>query len=93
MNQPNPQFDQSSTTGRSVQFKAPGPIVQLLSLLILLTLIILGFIIFIPLAIIVIALAIILYTYFKLKRFFAKSHAPNGPLDGRRNVRVVDRDE
>lgn len=93
MNQPNPQFGSSTTSARSVHFRAPGPIAQILSILILLTLIILGFIIFIPLAIIIIALALILFAYFKIKRLFSKSHAPNGPLDGRRNVRVMDRDE
>jgi 4-hydroxybenzoate polyprenyltransferase len=93
MNQPNPQFGSASTPGRSVQFKVGGPIAQILSLLILLALIVVGFIIFIPLAIIIIVLALILFAYFKIKRAFSKSHAPNGPLDGRRNVRVMDRDE
>ncbi len=93
MNQPNPQFQSSSPAGRSVQFKVGGPIAQLLSLLILVILVIVGFVIFIPLAIIIIALALILYAYFKIKRLFTKTHAPNGPLDGRRNVRVMDRDE
>ena len=62
-------------------------------MLILIILVIVGFVIFIPLAIIIIALALILYAYFKIKRLFTKTHAPNGPLDGRRNVRVMDRDE
>lgn len=97
MNQPNPQshqqFGSNSPNGRSVQFKVGGTIAQILSLLILLALIIVGFVIFIPLAIIVIVLALILFAYFKIKRFFRKTHAPNGPLDGRRNVRVMDRDE
>ena len=93
MNQPNPQFGHSPRPGRSVQIKASGPIAQILSIIILLTLIVigiaLGIIILIPLGI----LALLLFAYFKIKRLFAKTHAPNGPLDGRRNVRVVDRDE
>ncbi len=88
MTNPNPHLG-----SRSVQIKASGPIAQILSILILLALIVIGFIIFIPLAIIVIVLALLLFGYFKIKRLFAKSHAPNGPLDGRRNVRVIDRDE
>jgi hypothetical protein len=87
MNQPNPQFTQ-----RSVQIKAPGPFVQILSMLILLAIIVIGFVIFIPLAIFIIALGLILFAYFKLKIFFKRAHDPNGPLDKRRNVRVVDRD-
>ncbi|MBL4699371.1 MAG: hypothetical protein JKX70_11110 [Phycisphaerales bacterium] len=93
MNRSNQQFTSASTSGRSVHFRVPGPIAQILSLLILLVLIVVGFVIFIPLAIIIIALALILFAYFKVKRAFSKSHAPNGPLDGRRNVRVMDRDE
>ena len=98
MNQPNPQFDPDpvtpdSSTGQSDQFNAAGPITQFISILIVLALIVLGFIIFIPLAIIVIVLALILFAYFKLKGFFKHAHDPNGPLDGRRNVRVVERDE
>ena len=93
MNQPNPQFSQSIPGGRSAQFKVGGPIAQILTLLILLVLIVVGFVIFIPLAIIIIVFALILLAYFKVKRAFSKSHAPNGPLDGRRNVRVMDRDE
>ena len=93
MNQTNPQFGSTSPAGRSVQFNATGPIARILSLLILLALIVIGFIIFIPLAIIIIVLALILFAYFKIKRLFAKTHAPNGPLDGRHNVRVINRDE
>jgi len=88
MNTTNPQFE-----GRSVQIKAAGPIAQIISLLIVLALVVIGFIIFIPIAIGVIVLALILFGYFKIKRALARTHAPNGPLDGRHNVRVIDRDE
>lgn len=93
MNQPNPQFGSSNTTGRSTTITATGPIAQILSILIFLVLIVvgfvLGFIILIPIAI----LALILFVYFKIKAALARTHAPNGPLDGRHNVRVIDRDE
>ena len=93
MNEPNPQLDQSTGYGRSTTITATGPIAQILSILILLVLIVvgfvLGFIILIPIAI----LALILFVYFKVKAALARTHAPNGPLDGRRNVRVIDRDE
>jgi len=88
MNTTNPQFE-----GRSVEFKAAGPIAQIVSLLIVLALVVIGFIIFIPIAIGIIVLAIILYSYFKIKAALSRTHAPNGPLDGRHNVRVIDRDE
>lgn len=93
MTNTNPKFGQTTPSGRSVQFNASGPIAQILSLLILIILIVVGFVIFIPLAIIIIVLALILFVYFKIKRAFKKTHAPNGPLDGRRNVRVMNRDE
>jgi fatty acid desaturase len=88
MDPTNPQF-----SARSVEIKAAGPLAQILSVLILLALIVIGFVIFIPVAIALIVLALVLFGYFKIKRALARTHAPNGPLDGRRNVRVVDRDE
>ncbi|MDF1809310.1 MAG: hypothetical protein P1U42_06410 [Phycisphaerales bacterium] len=91
MNTTNPQ--NAFANGRTVRIKASNPIAQILSLLILLTIIVIGFIIFIPLAIIVIVLTLVLFVYFKIKRAFANTRAPNGPLDGRRNVRVVERDD
>ncbi|MGV6815229.1 MAG: hypothetical protein ACWA5W_09525 [Phycisphaerales bacterium] len=55
MNQPNPQFGSSNTTGRSTTITATGPIAQILSIFILLVLIVvgfvLGFIILFPLAV------------------------------------------
>lgn len=98
MNQLNPQFDPDpvtpdSSTGQSDQFKIPGPITQIFSILILLTLIVVGFILGFIILIPLVVLALIIFVYFKIKRFFAKTHDPNGPLDGRRNVRVVERDE
>ena len=93
MNQPNPQFQSSSPAGRSVQFKVGGPIAQLLSLIILLVLIVVGVIVGIAILIPIAIFGLILLAYFKIKRLFTKTHAPNGPLDGRRNVRVMNRDE
>ncbi|MEM9373276.1 MAG: hypothetical protein AAGA55_06495 [Planctomycetota bacterium] len=73
--------------------RMPGPLAQILALVIIAALAIVGFMIFIPLLIIAgIALALfIAWNWVKLK--LRRAHAPNGPLDGRRNVRVIRRDE
>lgn len=92
MNQP---FSQSNSPlpGQSVRIKPSGPIAQILSILIVLALLVIGILVFIPLIVIAIVLGLIFIAYFKIKRAFSRAHNPNGPLDGRRNVRVVDRDE
>ena len=92
MTTPNPHLG-SSTTGRSVQIRANGPIAQIISILILLTLIVVGFVIGFIILVPLVVLALILFGYFKIKAALARTHAPNGPLDGRHNVRVVERDE
>ena len=96
MNQPNPQFGFSTGT-QAGGFRRPGPIAQFFSLVLLVAIVIVGFVIgiaiLIPLVIILLVLGVVLFAYLKIKRFFARTHAPNGPLDGRRNVRVMNRDE
>ena len=87
MNQTNPQ------STRTIRFNAAGPITQLLSLLIILALIVIGFAIAIPLIIGLAALFLVFYIYVRIKLWLNRTRAPNGPLDGRRNVRVIKRDE
>ena len=93
MTNTNQQFGQTTPSGRSVQFNASGPIAQILSLLILIILIVVGVIVGIAILIPIAIIGLILFVYFKIKRAFKKTQAPNGPLDGRRNVRVMNRDE
>jgi Flp pilus assembly protein TadB len=72
--------------GRSI--RAPSLLAQALALFFFLGLVVVGLIVFIPLAIFagVVFLIALGVVWVRLK--FARAKAPNGPLDGRRNVRV-----
>jgi fatty acid desaturase len=83
---------QGSTTSRSVELTASSWVARMLAIIVLITLIVVGFIIAIPIVIALLALGLVLFFYFKIKMFFRRAHDPNGPLDRRRNVRVMDRD-
>jgi len=85
----SPQFGSS----RTVSIQGPGLIAQILAILIFLLIVAALFFILIPLAIILLVIGLVYFIYFKIKRAFRRAHNPNGPLDGRRNVRVVKRDE
>ena len=75
-----------SDHGRSV--RVPGLLAQFLALVFFLGLLVVGLIVFIPLAIIagVVFLVTLAVVWVRLK--LAKARGPNGALDGRRNVRV-----
>lgn len=85
---PNGQFH-----SESYQLSASGWVARILGLVLLLTLLIVGFIIAIPIVIALLVLGLILYIYIRIRLFFKRAHDPNGPLDGRHNVKVIDRDE
>jgi len=85
---PNGQFQ-----SQSHQLSASGWVARVLGLLLLLTLIIVGFIIAIPIVIALLILGLILYIYIRIRLLFKRARDPNGPLDGRHNVKVVDRDD
>lgn len=84
---------QTSGRGQTFTFRAPGPLTQFLAILIFLVIVAVLFVLVVPLAILVFAVGLIAYAIFRIKLFFRRAHEPNGPLDGRRNVRVVQRDE
>ncbi len=69
-------------------FRMPNLLVQFLALLFFLSLLVLGLIIFIPLAIFAGTLFLIWLGVVWVRLKFARAKQPNGPLDGRRNVRV-----
>jgi len=89
MHSSRPQFGSS----RSVQFRAPGPIAQILSLVIFLAIVAAAFFILIPLAVVLIVVGLIAYAWFRVKLAFRKAREPGGALDERRNVRVIKRDD
>ncbi len=69
-------------------FRVPGLLVQFLALLFFLGLLVLGLMIFIPLAIFAGTLFLIWLGVVWVRLKFVRAKQPNGPLDGRRNVRV-----
>lgn len=85
----HPQFGPS----RSVGIRAPGPIAQILSLLVFLALVAIGFVIFIPLALFAITVGLLFFIYIKVRVALTRARRPGGALDERRNVRVRERDE
>lgn len=78
--------DRSTGSARSV--RVPALLVQIVGLLFFLGLIALGVIVFIPLAIIAAAVFLTTLGVMWVRLKIAGAKAPNGALDGRRNVRV-----
>tara|TARA_E500000318_G_scaffold54309_4_gene50659 strand:- start:7366 stop:7626 length:261 start_codon:yes stop_codon:yes gene_type:complete len=86
MSNTRPQFT-------SVSLQGQGILTQLIAIIIFLAIVAALFFIVLPLAIVLFVVGLIAYAIFRIKRAFRRAHEPNGPLDGRRNVRVVQRDE
>lgn len=89
MSNTNPQFG----SARTFSLQGQGILTQLIAIVIFLAIIVALFFIVLPLAIVLFFVGLIAYAIFRIKRAFRRAHEPNGPLDGRRNVRVVQRDE
>ncbi|MFG0246771.1 MAG: hypothetical protein ACF8MF_12060 [Phycisphaerales bacterium JB052] len=89
MNDSSPQFGST----RSVTIQGPGLIAQILAIIIFLAIVAVLFIFIVPLAIVLLFIGLIVYAWYRIKFAFRRAHDPNGPLDGRRNVRVVERDD
>jgi hypothetical protein len=72
---------------------APGGVVAwmvrctLLGLLIIVA--VAGLIVAVPLAVLALAVGVIVWVVGNVRRAVLRAQAPNGPLDGRRNVRVI----
>lgn len=87
-------FEQQTTgSSRSVSFQSAGLLTQIVAIVIFLAIVAALFFILIPLALVLLVIGLIYFVYFKIRLAFRRAHQPNGPLDGRRNVRVVNRDE
>lgn len=76
-----------------MSLQGQGILTQLIAIIIFLAIVAALFFIVLPLAIVLFVVGLIAYAIFRIKRAFRRAHEPNGPLDGRRNVRVVQRDE
>ena len=86
-----PQIGTAQST--TVHYSPSGFLSRFLTLFAIITLIVFGILLIIPVMIILIVLGLGLLLYLKVRSIFARAHKPNGPLDGRHNVRVIDRDE
>jgi len=82
----------TSSNSNTVKFRLPGPLTRLLSIFLLILFIILGFLIAIPLILLAIFVGLIFLLYIKIKNTLTHAKSPNGPLDGRQNVKVIKRD-
>lgn len=92
MSEPRPQFG-SIGSGRTVTLQGQGIVAQIIGFLVFLTIVAVLIFVILPLGILLFVVGLIAYAIYRIKRAFRTAHEPNGPLDGRRNVRVVQRDE
>ena len=72
---------------------AGGPLTRLLALVATLLMAVLFLLLLIPLAVIGAIGAVCFFAYRKVAGFINAARSPNGVLDGRRNVRVIDRSD
>ena len=91
----HPPMDPShpSMDGRVTTVRVPGWLARILAIAIIAGGVILGVLIFVPLAIMAGVAFLIYLGYLWVKIRIAKARSPNGSLDGRRNVRVINREE
>ena len=78
---------------RVTTVRVPDWLARILAIAIIAGGVILGVLIFVPLAIMAGVAFLIYLGYLWVKIRIAKARSPNGSLDGRRNVRVINRDE
>lgn len=78
--------------GRTTQVRLPPLLARVLAVLILLTILVVGVLLVVPLLIIAAVVLAVGLTVFWIRLKLRAAKQPNGPLDGRRNVRVVSRD-
>jgi hypothetical protein len=86
-------MEQLNATSQTIEFRTTNPFARFLSLFLFFLFIILGFIIAIPILIIAAVLGLVFFLYLKIKNTLTRAHKPNGPLDGRHNVKVINPDE
>ncbi|RMH26310.1 MAG: hypothetical protein D6692_09425 [Planctomycetota bacterium] len=80
-------------SGRVTTVRVHGWLAQILAIAIIAAGVVIGLLIFLPLAILAGVGFLVYLGYIWVKLKIAKARSPNGPLDGRHNVRVIDRDE
>lgn len=83
----------ATSTTTTVRIRQAGPLTRALMFLAVILFAALSFIIAVPLILLALVVGFIFYIIIKIKSFFTKAHAPNGPLDGRQNVKVINRDD
>ncbi|MBO6512458.1 MAG: hypothetical protein JJ974_00645 [Phycisphaerales bacterium] len=83
----------ATSTTTTVRIGQAGPLKRLLLFFAVILFAVLSLIIAIPLILLALILGLVFYIILKIKSLFTKAHAPNGPLDGRHNVKVISPDE
>ncbi|MBL4591725.1 MAG: hypothetical protein JKY96_07165 [Phycisphaerales bacterium] len=85
------QFIPTST--QPARTNPAGIIASVFCLILRIILVIIGLLIAIPVIVILLVLGLLIFAYIRIRMLFTRAHKPNGPLDGRHNVRVIDRDD
>jgi len=70
-----------------------GPLTRLITLVLMLVLAAVFLVLLVPLVLLGVVAAGGLFAYRKVRGLLSAAQSPNGVLDGRRNVRVIDRTE
>lgn len=76
-------------TGRSASIRVPNWLAGILALIVIAAGVVVGLLVFLPIAIVSIGVFLVLLAAAWFRAQLARVRAPNGPLDGRHNVRVV----
>ena len=85
-------MERLTSTSQTIEFRATNPLARLFSLFLLILFIVIAFIITVPLILIALVVGLIFLFYIKIKNALTRAKSPNGPLDGRHNVKVIRRD-
>lgn len=82
----------SSSAGRAAEFVHTRPTLlgRILAAVVAVAVMAVLVVLLLPFALLLLVLGMILWLYARVASFFRRAQAPNGILDGRRNVRVVD---
>lgn len=73
--------------------RRPTLLGRFLAHIIVILILVLSLLVVIPFMLLLIGIGLVVWIYAKVRLAFTRAHNPNGVLDGRRNVRVITRDE
>ena len=88
-----PPTGHHAAASSSYQLRINGWFARLLALTVLIAMVIVAVLFIVPALIILFVLGVLFIIYIRIKMMLTKARDPGGPLDKRKNVRVVSRDE